>query len=63
MKIKIEIVTKGAAFGDDEFDAATEVIRVIQKDVVRLIDGGLSNLDHRLLDLNGNTCGFIKVTK
>lgn len=66
MKIKIEIDTDGSAFGDDEFSAQSEVYRIIQKDVLPLVGDGLHGTrmdDHILKDLNGNRCGFIKVTK
>lgn len=65
MKLKIEIDTGNAAFGDnDPFQAAQEVTRIIQTQILSLLDDELTdNIDHHLYDINGNKVGHIVVVE
>ena len=56
--ITIEIQTADAAFDDNE---GAEVARVLHRFAVHCQDEGVIWDRVRLLDLNGNTCGFVTI--
>lgn len=64
-RITITIETDGAAFHDDHPGTQAEGLEVarILRDLARTCEDGVGRFRLRLLDVNGNTCGFVDVTE
>jgi len=61
MQIKIEFSTENAAFEDDP---GREIFRILAKAQLKIAaheSTGYSHQKHKLLDVNGNTVGYVEV--